>query len=297
MIYLNVGHTGLNQTGLVRWISRNQINAVYLIHDLIPITHPQFCRPGEQAKHEVRIENALASAAGIICNSEATRSSLGDFARAKGLALPESIVSWISGPPVASHGAPKVLDRPYFVTLGTIEARKNHLLLLKVWQDLVLKFASSAPLLVIIGQRGWKAEKATAILDDPQELEEHIYELGCCNDEDLASWLAGARALLMPSLVEGFGLPVIEALRLGVPVITSDLPVYREIVGSIPTYLDPSDAAAWQGTIADFMADGAERSRQLGELRHFEAPDWSRHFADIEDWLHRVEYSLATAGE
>jgi glycosyltransferase involved in cell wall biosynthesis len=174
------------------------------------------------------------------------------------------------------------------VTVGTIEGRKNHLLLLRVWRRLVAELGESAPVLLIIGQRGWQATPVEAILDDPGELRSHVRELGACSDEDLIGWLAGARALLMPSFVEGFGLPVIEALQLGTPVIATDLPVYREVVGDIPTYLEPDDAAGWARAICEFIGDAAERQRQKQALNEYRPPDWPSHFARVEQWLQEI---------
>ena len=288
MLYLNVGHTGLNQGALPRWIKRHQVKAVYLLHDLIPLSHPQYCRPGEAARHEQRMLNALTSASGIIANSQATLCELSRFASEKGRAMPAATVAWISGPDLPAQVVPRSQPRPYFVTLGTIEARKNHILLLSVWESLVAGLGEAAPDLVIIGQRGWEAEEVTALLDDPQSLEGHVRELGRCDDDDLAAWLAGARALLMPSFAEGFGLPVIEALELGTPVIATDLPVYREIVGDIPTYLDPVDQAAWEQAIGDFTGDSPERKRQLRAVQDYRPPDWPTHFEKVEAWLQRI---------
>ena len=124
-VYLNVGHTGLNEKTLPRWLARHQLRAVYLIHDLIPLTHPEFCRDGEAQKHRRRMVNVLASAAGAICNSKATLDDLWAFAAAEGLPRPPSIAAWISGNPIPFSGQPKTLSKPYFIAVGTIEGRKN----------------------------------------------------------------------------------------------------------------------------------------------------------------------------
>ena len=97
--------------------------------------------------------------------------------------------------------------------------------------------------------------------------------------------LGGARALLMPSFAEGFGLPIIEALELGTPVIASDLPVYREIVGDIPTYLDPLDGPSWERAIRAFLQDGGEREHRVRAASGYRAPDWATHFDKVEGWL------------
>lgn len=287
-IYLNVGHTGLNESSLPVWIARHRLRAVYLIHDLIPITHPQFCRPEEAEKHRRRMQNVLTSAAGVIGNSCATLQDLKAFAKSQNLAMPPSIATWISGGTFANKIRPRLLPKPYFVTLGTIEGRKNHQLLLDIWRRLLADLGEEAPTLVIIGQRGWKAERVIHQLDHLAELDGYVREFGTCDDQKLAAWISGARALLMPSFAEGFGLPVIEALRLGTPVIASNLPVYREIACDIPTYVDPADGASWERLIRSFIDGSTERERQLARMKDYRAPRWDEHFETVERWLRSV---------
>ena len=288
MIYLNVGHTGLHNRALPAWIEANGARAVYLIHDLIPITHPQFCREGEVEKHGMRMENALVSASVIIGNSRATLDELAAFASGRGLAMPPAQAAWISGYRSDETVEPIALERPHFITVGTIEGRKNHILLLQIWRRLVADLGSDAPILAIVGQRGWESEAATAMLDDAGQFGGALRELGSCGDRELRGLLSGARALLMPSFAEGFGLPIIEALEAGTPVMASDLAVYREIVGDIPTYLDPDDAAAWESAIRAFVGNAPERERQIKRIRDYAAPDWAGHFAAVEEALDRL---------
>lgn len=287
-IYLNVGHTGLNEPSLPEWIARHRLRAVYLVHDLIPLTHPQFCRAGEGAKHARRLDNMLDSASGIIGNSRATLAELEQFAKARGRQLPATIAALIAGHHAPPEYKPASPGRPYFLVVGTIEARKNHMLLLHVWRQLVGELGSAAPMLVIAGQRGWEAEPTLAILDDLGVLQGHVLELSRCSDADLAGWIAGARAVLMPSFVEGFGLPIIEALQLSVPVIASNLPVYRELAGEIPTYLEPQDEAGWLGAVKDYLRDGPERRHRIAAMRGYQAPNWPNHFQEIEQWLTQI---------
>jgi glycosyltransferase involved in cell wall biosynthesis len=199
--------------------------------------------------------------------------------------MPPSVAAWIAGPPVPYFVSARRFDRPHFITVGTIEARKNHSLLLQIWRRLVARDGDAAPLLVIVGQRGWEADQATAMLDRASDLKSHVLELGSCGDEELGALIAGARALLMPSFAEGFGLPISEALQLGTPVIASDLPVFREFAANIPTYIDPLDGAGWEQAILSFTKDSAERRRQLDAIVDYRAPDWSSHFKVVEEWL------------
>ena len=285
LLYLNIGHTGLNEPTLARWIDHGGLRAIFFIHDLIPLSNPEFCRRGEEVKHLRRMENVLASASGIIGNSRATIDDIASFAAGRGAQMPPAVAAWIAGPAVPAKVVPRQFDRPHFIVVGTIEARKNHALLLHVWQRLAAGRGDEMPLLVIVGQRGWEADQAIALLDRAPDLKGHVIELGKADDTELASLIAGARALLMPSFAEGFGLPVAEALELGTPVIASDLAVFREFAKDIPTYLDCLDGPAWQNSIVDFMEDSAERKRQLQAIQSYRAPDWPTHFKIVEDWI------------
>ncbi|HEV2302469.1 MAG TPA: glycosyltransferase, partial [Stellaceae bacterium] len=89
-----------------------------------------------------------------------------------------------------------------------------------------------------------------------------------------------------PSFAEGFGLPVAEALALGLPVLCSDLAELRETGGEAPDYLDPRDAAGWQAAILDYgKPDSPRRAAQLGRLAHWRAPSWEAHFAAVRPLL------------
>lgn len=286
--YLNVGHTGLNEPSLVTWLSRHKLRPIYLIHDLIPITHPAYCRPAEAEKHVTRIRNALRSAAGIIVNSAATGAELERFARDRNLPAPRMLVAHlgIEKLPAGTGIAPR--DHPYFLSIGTIEARKNHILLLRLWESLRDQLGPDTPDLVLIGQRGWEAEEAFAMLDGPPHEAGRIIELGGCNDADLAAWLDHARALLMPSQVEGFGLPVVEAMARRTPVIASDLPVYREITQGIPMLVHPDDMAAWREAVLTYLVDSSQRKQQQRLLAAYCPPEWKRHMALVNAWLDRL---------
>ena len=285
LLYLNVGHTGLNEPSLPGWISANRLRAIYMVHDLIPLTHPQYCRSQEAEKHARRMDNVLTSAAGVIGNSRATLDELADYAATKGLPMPPAVAAWISGPPPRGCVGTPPLAKPYFVILGTIEGRKNHQLLLDVWEQLVAERGDEAPVLVVIGQRGWEAEIALARLDRIADFNGCVLRFDRCGDDELATWLGGARALLMPSFTEGFGLPVIEALQLGTPVIASDLPVFREIAGDIPAFLEPGDAKAWRRAIESLVDGESERARQVSAMRSYRTPIWTDHFAIVDSWL------------
>jgi glycosyltransferase involved in cell wall biosynthesis len=184
-------------------------------------------------------------------------------------------------PAPRSFGGP----RPTFVCIGTIEGRKNHMLLLDVWQRLIARQGEGAPRLVLIGRWGTGSDDVRRRYRADPLLHRFVTIHNDCPDAEIARHLRGACALLAPSRAEGFGLPLVEALGLGVPVIASDLPAFREVSGAVPTFLDPARPEAWLTAIREFAANGPERRRQLAALKAYRAPDWADHFALVDSWL------------
>ena len=288
--YLNIGHTGLDQEGFRAWVRTSTVRPIYFVHDLIPLTNPEFCRPGESKRHALRMKTVLSTASGVIGNSQSTLDSLARFADAEHLPCPPSIAAWLgtSKGRRGCHGHSPA-NRPTFVVLGTIEARKNHLLLLRIWRRLAHRMGDSTPKLLIIGQRGWEADEVFDVLDRSDAIDGHVVELNGCTDDELVRHFESARALLFPSKVEGYGLPLVEALSAGLPVIASDLPVFREIGQGVPMLLDPDDELAWEAAILDFaQPKSRDRDEQLRRLAEFRAPTWEDHFRAVESWLSTV---------
>jgi glycosyltransferase involved in cell wall biosynthesis len=282
-LYLNIGHTGLDKPGFAAWVKRCGLRPVHFIHDLIPITHPQYCRAGESDKHAKRMRSALATASGIIGNSRDTLSALETFAVREGLAMPPHLAAWLGTEalPDAGQSQPP-LDRPYFVVLGTIEARKNHVLLLDVWE----KLGPDAPTLVIIGKRGWEVDAELARIERMTAAGAPIIEISGCDDDALARWIAHARALLFPSHVEGFGMPMMEAYAQGTPVIASDIGVFREIAGGLPDHAASDDVKRWADLVTNYAAPASPlRKAQIARMTGFAPPDWPSHFARVDHWL------------
>ncbi len=285
-LLINTGHSGLEGLGYANILHQRQARLVFLLHDLVPISHPEYCRKGEDERHGSRLDNMLALAAGIITNSEATLTELHRHATDRGTPLPPVAPAPLApGLPVIRPG-PRPLDGPYFVILGTIEPRKNHWLLLHIWRHIVADLGDAAPRLVIIGQRGWECENVEDMLERCGPLRGVVFEHPMCSDAELITYLHHAQALLFPSFAEGYGMPLIEALSLGVPVLASDLPVFEEIAGDVPEYIDPLDGRRWREVIEAYTpADSVPRAAQLSRLKGFRVPDWATHFAKVDALL------------
>lgn len=287
-LLLNTGHSGLDSHAYADAVRRQRVRPVYFLHDLIPLTHPEYSRPLEDERHHRRLTVMLETGRGLVLNSEATRADLLAYAERHDRVVPELIVAPLGLEPLPPPSRRAPLGEPYFVMLGTVEPRKNHLLILHVWRRFAERGREPLPKLVLIGQRGWECEQVIDLLERSPVLREHVIELPRCDDTALSSWLKHARALLFPSFVEGFGLPLVEALSMGTPVIASDLAVFRESAGSIPEYLDPLDGPGWRAAIEAYVEPkDPRRKAQLERMRHFRRWGWEDHFGLVDEFLER----------
>ncbi|WP_274628441.1 glycosyltransferase family 4 protein [Arvimicrobium flavum] len=150
-------------------------------------------------------------------------------------------------------------ERSYFLTVGTVEPRKNHKVLVEAYVGLPAEVRRRCPL-VIVGASGWGS------LDVPGQDElvrdGSIRFTGYASEDVVHALYARARALLFPTLYEGFGIPVAEAMASGLQPIVSDIPVMREVAGDVGIYIDPKDAEAWRAVLAAAAADDSEFSKE-----------------------------------
>ncbi|WP_053572636.1 glycosyltransferase family 4 protein [Caballeronia cordobensis] len=285
-VLLHTSHSGMEYRRLYRGMHERRIKTIFMVHDLIPLTHAEYSRPGVDLVHSRRIDNALAHADGLIANSQATLDSLADRARQRQASLPPCAVARLASG-VTQHSAGEApLGQPYFVILGTIEPRKNHWFMLHVWRRLVEMLGADAPKLVVIGRRGWECENVIDMLERCARLREAVIELPDCSDGELQRYLQHARALLFPSFVEGYGMPLVEALVMKTPVLASDLDVFHEIAGDVPEYLDPLDGPGWIARILAYARDAsAERDAQRTRMHAFREPTWAEHFEQVDRFL------------
>jgi glycosyltransferase involved in cell wall biosynthesis len=102
----------------------------------------------------------------------------------------------------------------------------------------------------------------------------------------LVTWLAHAQALLLPSFAEGYGLPLVEALSLGVPAIVSNIDTLKEVGGDIPEYVSPIDGLGWKRLILEYTnKDSHARNAQISRMADYQTPAWNEHFQVVEKLL------------
>lgn len=285
-IMFNVGHMGLDRKEYPYIIRKMGVRPVFMVHDLIPIHFPEYSRKGEKIRHEQRLDCILDTGFAIVTNSASTLDELDRYAKFRQKTMPKSVASLLGTLNLTYIQSMPPIDFPYFVILSTIEARKNHLLVLNIWRDLVKEMGDMAPRLILIGQRGWECENVLDMLERCEILHGHVIEIQSCSDSMLSSYLQHTRALLFPSFTEGYGMPLAEALSLGVPVIASDLAVFREIAHDIPEYIHPLDGLGWKDIILAYTQESSlQRKNQINRISKLSLPTWDDHFKNVDQLI------------
>jgi glycosyltransferase involved in cell wall biosynthesis len=291
-IYLHCSARGLERYGAIANIlARERARFVPFVHDLIPLEYPEYARPAGAALFQRKLKTVTTLASGILVNSEATKRALLRHLARSSRTIPICVaplgVSFGDDAVANEFSIPTPEAKPYFLAIATIEPRKNHLLLLHLWRRLSESMKrENIPKLILVGRRGWENEMVLDLLDRAPALSGIVEERSRVPDRELVSLIRGARALLMPSFAEGYGMPVADALALGTPVIASDLPAHRETGCDVAEYLDPLDGATWIQAISDYALESSlRRSTQLLRLKGWQASSWNTHLATVLDFI------------
>ncbi|HEY4687995.1 MAG TPA: glycosyltransferase family 1 protein [Anaerolineae bacterium] len=261
---------------------RGRFRRVITVHDLTFLRYPQFLTAESRRYYNDQIARAVAVADHILADSHATKTDLIDL-----LNVPAGKISvvWLAPDarfrPLPPADARLRLDRLglpacYVLFVGTFEPRKNVGGLLNAYR-LLLDRAAGVPPLVIAGRRGWLFDETLAHIDR-LGLHERVNFLDAPADDDLVALYCGASALALPSHYEGFGLPVLEAMACGLPVVVSRRGSLPEIAGDAALIIDdPDDAGRLASTIERVLTDPtlASRLREKGLARVAEF-SWER---------------------
>lgn len=223
---------------------------VVTVHDVLPMRHPEWVPGGRSWGVKALTRATVRAASRIITDSEA---SAADIRALWPKHPPIDVVPLGFDPPEAPEHETRVSDRPYALAGGNRLPHKNFERLLHAW-TLIPK--AERPRLVVTGSHG---EDPLAPLVGALELEEDVQLLGWVAEDRLAELYGGASVYVFPSLFEGFGLPVLEAMARGCPVVASDIPVLREVGGDAAVYVDSRDPAAIASAVGSLISDANAR--------------------------------------
>jgi glycosyltransferase involved in cell wall biosynthesis len=279
--YINISQYPLAIADAFHWRrARPDVKLIFFVHDMLPLKMPEYFREQEFGNHQRRIRNVAEHGAGAIVSTAVVKEALQKHLVALGRNdLPILVAPLPVAPIFLVDDAPdrELSAEPFFIQCGTLEPRKNHLMILHVWRELIARQGSAAPKLLLIGARGWKNANIFDLLERSPSLRNHVLEVSGLPTPSLRRLLKSARGLLMPSFGEGFGLPLAEALALGTPAIASDIPAFREMAGDQFTRLSPIDGEGWLRAIEAFAERAAPVGhRQKGAVRLAKPEDFFR---------------------
>jgi glycosyltransferase involved in cell wall biosynthesis len=212
------------------------------IHDLLPLRHPDWVHPQTYRMHSRKYNHAADTCDVIVVNSEFTAGEvveLLNFPRER-ICVAHPGVSPLFGP----EGPARDLGRPYVLTVATLERRKNLETLLAAMK--LVRERHPDLRLAVAGAPGWQAPSLEA---------EGVLPLGYVDDEELAALYRGAEAFVYPSRFEGFGIPIVEAMASGTPVVASAHPSLDEASGEAAVRADPESAEAIASAIERALAE------------------------------------------
>lgn len=260
----------------------NPLRTVVTVHDLVFRHYPETISLVKRLYYPPVFTRSIKQASRIITGSETVRD---EMIRALGLpparviAIPEA--AGLEFRPTPGHETVQKtcgkwgITQPYFLTVGTLEPRKNLLVLIKAF-DLMKRESNLRHKLVVAGKKGWlkiRDPEISAIINTSDD----IIFTGYVAEEDMPALYAGAELFLFPSLYEGFGLPLLEACANGVPVLASDIAVHREVCGDAAWFVTPGNIVEWKDAILSLMMDREMKSHLIEKgSERVKAYSWER---------------------
>jgi len=256
---------------------RLDVPTIVVVHDVGPFVAPAFYTRNKRMRYTATLRHACSRATAIVCVSNATlvglRGAIG--------ADPDRCVVIGEGPqPLVRPAADGAgTDDPFVLYVGSLDPRKN----VDTLVSAVVEAVPPLPARLVIAGPAERGERERLPLSRGRDRVEH---LGFVDAATLASLYRSCLAVVLPSLYEGFGLPVLEAFAAGAPVVTSDIPTAREIAGDAALYVPrPLDPASWADALRTVASDDALRARLreagAGVAAEYTWPAVGRAFAEL----------------
>ena len=257
-----------------QWVHQQGLMATLIVHDLIPIAHPEWFPTDANKRTLESIVHSVTEKDQVVCVSESTRQDL--LAYRKDLLPGQVTVAHLAGAevfkptPLSDTLRQRIgINSEYILSVCTLEPRKNLQLVVRAYEHLLQNNVDTKlPQLVLVGAIGWKTGE---LIDQINMLNAHhpnqVIITGYIEDEELAQLYTSATMFVYPSLYEGFGLPPLEAMQCGCPVISSNVSSLPEVVGAAGITIDPMDVLALEEAINQLLQDKQNKYKKMSIAR------------------------------
>lgn len=279
----SVWHNRLKRSFLYPALKQRGVKIVTLLHDLIPITHPQFCHKNTTMNFMTYAGAVLLHTDLVIATTEATRKVLDKLTDTLGIERKKSVViplgsdfsKHIDDDGIAEEPDPEIVELAtgkYILMVGTVEPRKNHKLLVDA---LDAGLADETDVNIIFaGKIGWNIEEFIERMRNHPLFGKRLFFFEQPNDASIEYLYKNAFAVAFPTFMEGFGLPVIEAFQHNTPVIASNIEVLREIARGFANYFDNSSPEDFIKCVKKLIDNPEEYKKKKDNLKNYVPVTW-----------------------
>lgn len=302
--------------------SHSNIRYVAFVHDCIPLVYPDLCAEGVPAQYKAWLMEVSECACLLLANSNNTKLDIEKYARLEGSELPPIEVIHLNARfhsvkdrketgkggqlPSSVLKLYGLVAGKFVLLVSTIEPRKSHATVFEAWVRLIeMGSVVPVPKLVCVGKRGWKEGAIVAAVEQHPYLRQHVLLLTEVPDQHLAILYASCLFTVFPSLYEGWGLPISEALSFGKIPIVSDVASHREAAGELGVYFTPECSQELCSKVVELANDSSQREVRektiAGNAPLRSWTDIARQVLDVcrkrlpvESSSSKVQYQLAT---
>jgi glycosyltransferase involved in cell wall biosynthesis len=268
---------------------RGNIPTLLTVHDLSFVHYPDTFTPALVGYLNKTVPASVRRATHILADSEATKDDLVSIwnTPADKVTVLYSGVNRKFRPESDAHKATMIRQKygldaePYLLSVSTLQPRKNYQMLIRAFRRVAAEYPHN---LVIAGSRGWLYEQIVAEAR-AQDLTGRVKFIGFVDDNDLPALYSEAALFVFPSLYEGFGLPLLEAMACGVPVLSSDSSCLPEVAGEAAILISPDNQEDWTRVMLETLADPSRRMKMVAagflQAREFTWPEAARQLLSI----------------
>lgn len=281
---------------LYRELKKRGVLIGSMIYDIIPVTHPHYVHEGTMYRFAPFLTGVLVYSDFIVCNTQATRVRLQELTARAGCpqrpiwvmplgATFRQVMNDISESEVSPELA-EATRKPYLLMVGTLEPRKNHSLLLDAFDRGLHRDNINV---IIAGRQGWHYDEVLRRIKEHPQYGKRIFYFNHVVDAEITWLYQHAFAMVFATFVEGFGLPLVEAMHYRCPVFCSDIPELHETAGDFVSYFDPFNAQTLIDLTREYLRHPAAYAEKKARLKDYRALTWDEASEKLAGILRETE--------